>query len=267
MTEASRRVQPERAAVRASRRPARAHATRLLLALIAVFAVTAATAETAVERARYFFNHRHLAPGHELEARRILADYRFSLPLDTAALALWCQVNEDLGDGAHDKAEKDRYYRVAEVAADTLRTMFPDNATGHFWWAAAHGNRALARGIAAAVIAAPSVISELKRAITLDPSFPLPYAVLGVLYRDLPGVAGGSRARARSYLVAGLKQAPNLTLLRLELARLDAMERKYGDAREQLKTILRTERPYFETAFVVNDRPQAESLLAKIHGK
>jgi hypothetical protein len=233
--------------------------------LVLAAAVTATSAgENAVQRARWLFNHRHVAPGYELEAWQILADYRSVFPLDTAALALWCQVNEDLGDNSRRKAGKVRYYKIAEVAADTLRAKAPDNAAGHFWWAAARGNRALAQGIPAAILAAPSVMRELKRAIALDASFPLPYAVLGVLYRDLPYLAGGNLSVARRYFEAGLVQAPNFTLLRLELARLDIRERRYSDARCQLDTLLSTEQPYLETAFLINDRPLAESLLAEI---
>jgi len=241
--------------------------TSFIVVLLALAVVGAAAEDNAVQRARYLFDHRHLEPWYEAEAWRILADYRAIFPLDAEAIDLWCQVSEDLGDNTADRAKKEYYYRVAEAAADTLRSEFPSIAAGHFWWAAAHGKRALARGRAAAILTAPTVIGEFKRAIALDPGFPLPYAVLGVLYRDLPLLAGGSRARSRSYLMAGLEQAPNLTLLRLELARLDMQERRYTDARRQLEMILSTERPYFEAAFVVNDRPLAESLLAEIRGK
>ena len=53
----------------------------------------------------------------------------------------------------------------------------------------------------------------------------------------------------------------------LELARLDIKEGLYGSARDQLDRLLGTEHPYFESAFVLNDRPAAESLLTQIRGK
>jgi ribosomal protein S27AE len=176
-------------------------------------------------------------------------------------------VNVELGDDSPQKAEQEHYYRIAEAAADTLRATCPNSAAGHFWWAAAHGDRTLAQGIPEALLAVPAVIREMERAIDLDPGFPLPYVVLGMLYRDIPAVAGGDWSRSRRYFETGLEQAPNLTLLRLELARLDIREGMYGDARNQLDVLLSTEHPYFESAFVLNDRPEAESLLTQIRGK
>jgi hypothetical protein len=243
----------------------RARRARLLLVLLA--AAMAVAAETPVQHARYLFDQRHLTPGFTAWAWQILADYRPTAPLDTAALALWCQVNVEMGDDNELKAVQERYYRIAEAAADTLRTTYPNNAAGHFWWTAAHGDRALAQGIPEALLALPAVIHELERAITSDPGFPLPYAVLGILYREIPAVAGGDWSRSRRYFEAGLRQAPNLTLLRLELARLDIRERLYGQARDQLDLLVGTQHPYFEAAFVLNDRPGAESLLAQIRGK
>jgi hypothetical protein len=233
----------------------------------AVPALAAANAGGATERARYYFDHRHLVPGYTGVAWQILADFRPTAPLDESALALWCQINVEIGDDSPQKADKEHYYRLAEAAAETLRTIYPDDAPGHFWWAAAHGDYALAQGIPQALLALLPVVHEMEHAIALDSSFPLPYAILGIVYRELPSVAGGDWARSKLYFEAGLSRAPDFTLLRLELARLDIREGLYSNARDQLDWLLSTEHPYFESAFVLNDRPAAESLLAQIRGK
>jgi hypothetical protein len=233
----------------------------------AVPATAATSTGGAIERARYFFDHRHLVPGYTFMAWQTLADFRPTVPVDESGLALWCQVNVELGDDSPQKADKEYYYRIAEAAAETLRTFYPSDPAGHFWWAAAHGDCALAQGIPEALLALPSVMHEMEHAIALDSSFVLPYAVLGIVYRELPSVAGGDWSRSRRYLEAGLVRSPNMTLLRLELARLDIKEGLYGAGRDQLDRLLSTEHPYFESAFVLNDRPAAESLLAQIQGK
>jgi hypothetical protein len=249
------------------RRRGRLCRSRVLLAFAAATVAAVWAGETAVQHARYLFNNRQFVSGYTLQAWQILANYRASAPSDTAALALWCQVNAELGDDSPQKAEQEYYYRIAEAAADTLRTEYPNSAAGHFWWAAAHGDRALLEGIPEALLAMPSVMREMERAIALDPGFPLPYVVLGDLYRDMPTLAGGDCARSRRYFEDGLGRAPNLTLLRLELARLDIKEGLYGEARDQLDSLLNTQHPYFAAAFVLNDRPEAESLLTQIRGK
>jgi hypothetical protein len=216
---------------------------RFFLALLVAAVTVAMAGGNAVQRARYLFDHRHLDSTYTLRAWQILADHRLTAPLDTAALVLWCAVNVELGDDSPLKSEQEHYYRIAEAAADTLRATCPNSAAGHFWWAAAHGDRTLAQGIPEALLAVPAVIREMERAIDLDPGFPLPYVVLGMLYRDIPAVAGGDWSRSRRYFETGLEQAPNLTLLRLELARLDIREGMYGDARNQLDVLLSTEHP------------------------
>jgi len=259
-----RRVSPNRYGWRI---PARPLLSWVVLLATAAPALTAASTGGATERAQYFFDHRHLVPGFTLLAWSTLAVFRPTAPVDESALALWCQVNVELGDDSPQKADKEHYYRLAVAAAETLRTIYPDDAAGHFWWAAAHGDYALAQGIPEALLALPSVVHEMEHAVALDSSFPLPYAILGIVYRELPSVAGGDWARSKRYFEAGLGRAPDFTLLRLELARLDIKEGLYGSARDQLDRLLGTEHPYFESAFVLNDRPAAESLLTQIRGK
>jgi len=229
--------------------------------------LAASSAGGATERAQYFFDHRHLVPGFTLLAWSTLADFRPTAPVDESALALWCQVNVEIGDDSPQKADKEHYYHIAEAAAETLRTLYPSHAAGHFWWAAAHGDYALAQGIPEALLALLPVVHEMEHAIELDPGFPLPYAILSIVYRELPSMAGGDRTRSKSYFETGLGYAPDFTLLRLELARLDIKEGLYGNARDQLDRLLSTAKPYFEAAFVLNDRPAAESLLTQIRGK
>jgi hypothetical protein len=249
-----------------------ASAARLLWVCLAIV-VTAAPAPatpnsgSATERAQYLFDHRHLFSGYTSAAWQVLADYRPTAPLDQSALALWCEVNVELGDDSRGKADKENYYRAAETAAETLCTFYPNDPAGHFWRAAAHGDYALAQSIPEALLALPSVMRGMERAIALDSNFVLPYAILGIVYRELPSVAGGDWTRSRRYFETGLGHAPSFTLLRLELARLDIREGLYGDARAQLDRLISTTRPYYEAAFVLNDRPAAESLLTQIRGR
>ena len=238
-----------------------------LLQACAILFMASMPAIAAVERARYFFDQRYLVPAYTQAAWLTLADYRSAAPRDTAALALWCEVNVELGDDSQQKAEKERYYGIAETAADSLRALCPSSASGCFWWAAARGDYALAQGIPEAMIVLPSVIHEMEHALALDSGFVLPYAILGIVFRELPSVTGGDWIRSRRYFETGLRQSPDFTLLRLELARLDIKEGLYGQARNELDRLLSTQQPYMRAAFVLNDRPAAESLLAQLRGR
>lgn len=233
----------------------------LALGAPAVTGIEKATAE-----AQYLFDNRYLDSTYTAKAWRLLGASRSLAPEDERAMALWCQVCLELGDDSQSNANKDHYYGLAEQAAETLRTRYPWDPAGHFWWAAAHGERMLVQGIPQAMLALPAVIREMELTLQLDSGFAFPYAVLGVLYRDLPAVVGGSYERSRSYFETGIRHAPNFTLLELELARLDAKEGRYSEARAGLENVLWTQNPLYESAYILNDRPEADSMLAAIRG-
>lgn len=220
--------------------------------------------EQAMAEAQYLFDHRHVDSTYTASARRLAAAAHSLAPDNERGLALWSQVNVEMGDDSRSNADREYYYRLAEQGAETLRTRYPWDPAGHFWWAAAHGERMLVVGIPEAMIALPSVVREMEHTLQLDSGFVFPYAVLGVLYRDLPVVAGGSYARSRLYFETGLRHAPTFTLLDLELARLDAKEGRYSDARARLEDVLACRDPLYEAAYFLNDKPEADSMLAAL---
>ena len=232
----------------------------LVLAVRGVHA--GSSVEQAMTEAQYLFDHRYIDSTYTATAWRLLRSTRWLAPEQERGLALWSQVSLEMGDDSRSNADKEHYYRVAEQAAETLRTLYPQDPAGHFWWAAAHGERMLVQGIPEAMVSLPAVVREMEYTIQLDSGFVFPYAVLGVLYRDLPVVAGGSYARSRLYFDTGLRHAPNFTLLDLELARLDAKEGRYSDARARLEDVLACRDPLYEAAYFLNDKPEADSMLA-----
>jgi hypothetical protein len=87
------------------------------------------------------------------------------------------------------------------------------------------------------------------------------------LYRELPTYLGGDLAISRNYIENGLGRDSSFTLLRLELANLETKEEHWAAARQQLIELLATEKPRYEAAFIMNDRPEALKVLAEIKNK
>lgn len=172
-----------------------------------------------------------------------------------------------MGDDANRNAEKIAYYTIAQLAAETLKMINPENPAGHFWWASAYGMVGLTQGTLNALFRVPAVKNELKMTLELDSNFILAYAILGILYRELPAVVGGDLAISRNYFATGLERDSTFTLLPLELARLEIKEGHWAAARQQLEELLATRKPFYEAAFVMNDRPEALKLLAEIKNK
>lgn len=232
--------------------------------MLAGIARAAGVVDKTMARAQYLFDHRHVDTTYTDSAWYLAAAVHSLAPDNEQGLALWSQVNVEMGDDSRSNADREYYYRLAEKGAETLRTRYPLDPAGHFWWAAAHGERMLVQGIPEAMIALPSVVREMEHTLQLDSAFVFPYAVLGVLYRELPAVAGGSYARSRLYFETGLRHAPNFTLLDVELARLDARQRRYADARALLEDVLLCKDPLYEAAYFLNDKPEADSMLAAV---
>jgi hypothetical protein len=220
-----------------------------------------------VSQADYLFHNRHLDTSYFSSALTILAQARTLAPDNETGMALQAAMDIEMGDSATSSEDKFRYYREAECCADTLRSLDSLNPAGHFWWAAACGSTALARGNIYALAALPAVLREFHHSLAVDSSFAVAYGLLGVIYRELPAAIGGDLAKARWYFETGITIDPNLTLLHLELARLEVREHQWAAARAQLSDVMTTDNPSDPAVYFLNDRPEAQKLLDEIRDK
>ncbi len=149
--------------------------------MLAVAATHGGVVEKTLAQAQYLFDHRYADSTYTDSAWRLAAAVHGLAPDNEQGLALWAQINVEMGDDSPSNVDKRYYYGLAEQGAETLRARYPQDPAGHFWWAAAHGERMLVQGIPEALIALPSVVREMERTLQLDSAFVLPYAVLGVL--------------------------------------------------------------------------------------
>jgi tetratricopeptide (TPR) repeat protein len=115
------------------------------------------------------------------------------------------------------------------------------------------------------------MVSGLKRAfgkaLELDPRHPTALDAFGVLYYELPGFAGGSLAKSEDYLKRGIEADPDYTLLRLDLAKVYARQKRWVAARTQLNALLATRNPRYPADTELDDKPEARELLRKIEDK
>lgn len=80
---------------------------------------------------------------------------------------------------------------------------------GYYWYAVNLGSYGLAKGIIAAASNASSGMDALKKVIQLDDSYEVygAYRILGRYYHALPGIFGGSDAKALSLLRSATQKA------------------------------------------------------------
>jgi tetratricopeptide (TPR) repeat protein len=236
----------------------------ILLLAVAGAALGSPALDSTCDRAAWLFFNRHLAAGNLDSAYRMLERARAQEPDNERCLYLWSRIHVQKGDLARDKGAKLKFYARAQAIAETLKTLDDENPYGHMWWAVAQGRIGQTRGVMNSLFMVPSLKKAFNRVLELDPFHATVYDAYGVLYYELPGIVGGSLARAEEYLLEGINIDPDYTVIRLDLAKVYVRQKRWAEAREQLEALIATEDPTFPADFVLDDRPEAIELLGTI---
>jgi tetratricopeptide (TPR) repeat protein len=156
------------------------------------------------------------------------SDFEASWKLARAAYWLGTQ-----GDPAGRRAELERSVKAGEQAA----ALSPDRPEGHFWMAASMGALAESYGLRQGLKYRSRIKRALERVLTLDPGWQQGSAdrALGWWYHKVPGLFGGSEARAETHLRRALGYNPVSTATLYFLAEVLLERNKRGEAREMLQ--------------------------------
>jgi tetratricopeptide (TPR) repeat protein len=239
----------------------------ILIGLLLIGAEPAADFDTALDDAAYLFFNRHLDESYLDSAFSLLLTLHEQEPTSAQALYLWSRIHIQLGDNARTRGEKMDLFRRARAIADTLRTVAPTDALGHTWWGVAHGRIGQTQGVLNSLFMVPDFKRAFGRALELDPDQTTAHDALGVLYYELPSVAGGDLRKAEAHFQAGIKIDPDYALLYLDLAKVYIRQKRWQQARDQLNALLAIEAPTYPGDFYLDDRPEAEALLREIQDK
>jgi tetratricopeptide (TPR) repeat protein len=111
---------------------------------------------------------------------------------------------------------------------------------GHFWLAANMGALAESFGMWQGLKYRGRIKDALEQALKIDPAWQQGSAdrALGRWYFRVPGLFGGSTAKAKEHLQRALNYNPNSTVTLFFLADVAIEERKYADARTLLQRVL-----------------------------
>lgn len=89
----------------------------------------------------------------------------------------------------------------------------------------------------------------------------------GNVLMEVPRIAGGDRVEAEKQFRRGLEVDPRFTSLRVDLARLLIMKKRYDDARRELTGVVDERAPTNLADWTVKDRPKARELLESLRDK
>jgi tetratricopeptide (TPR) repeat protein len=148
-----------------------------------------------------------------------------------------------IGDHTGNSGEKKRIFEQGIYHAKKAVQLAEDRPEGHYWLGINYGVYGEAKGILKSLSLVKPIKEEMNKVLALNPSFDDGGAdrVLGRVYHELPGFAGGSKKKALEHLLKSREMGPQVGLTRIYLAdtylSLDEIEK----ARQELEFVLAME--------------------------
>jgi tetratricopeptide (TPR) repeat protein len=148
-----------------------------------------------------------------------------------------------IGDHTGNNSEKKRIFEQGIYHAKKAVQKAGDRPEGHYWLGINYGVYGEAKGILKSLSLVKPIKEEMNKVLAFDPSFDDGGAdrVLGRVYHELPGFAGGSKKKALEHLLKSRELGPRVGLTRIYLAdtylSLDEIEK----ARQELEFVLAME--------------------------
>lgn len=199
-------------------------------------------------------------------ADRAIKTYRRILQIDPLQIeALW-KLSRSLqwqGDREHAKDEKLKLYREAEQLAKTAVSLDESSVGAQLMLGIVYGQIADTQGTIQAIFLVSPIKKAMQAVLKADPENDVAHHVLGVLYRKLPGLFGGSLEKSIAHFKQAIHGNPLRTRHYLELAK------SLDEAGKKAEAIARLEK-LFEIKKVENppqsilDRKEAAVFLLKL---
>jgi tetratricopeptide (TPR) repeat protein len=171
-----------------------------------------------------------------------------------------------IGDHAATKNEKVKAFGQGIYHAKKAVALEPGRPEGHYWLGVNYGSYGEAKGILSSLSYVSPIKEEMNKVLAIDPAYEDGGAdqLLGRMYYELPGIAGGSNKKSLEHLLRSRELGPRVGLTRIFLADTYLALGETQKARAELEYVIAMEpdpRLIPETA---QEKKQAE---AKLKGK
>lgn len=171
-----------------------------------------------------------------------------------------------IGDHTADKTAKKQIFQQGIDHAKKAIELGPNKVEGHFWLGVCYGVYGEAKGVLKSLALVKPIKGEMRRVLEIDPAYDKGGAdrVLGRVYHEVPGIAGGSEKKSLEHLLKAVEYGPRVGLNLLYLAdtyiSLDQIEK----ARETLEYILTMEP---EPELIPETMEEREQARQRLEGK
>jgi tetratricopeptide (TPR) repeat protein len=184
--------------------------------------------------------------GDLAKAKEAQAKYEAALAANEDAYgARWrlARVLYWIGDHAKSNDAKKQLFQQGIEHAKRAIELDPDKADGHFWLGVCYGVYGEAKGVLKSLSLVKPIKAEMRRVLEIDPAYDRGGAdrVLGRVYHEVPGIAGGSEKQSLVHLLKAVEYGPRVGLNLLYLSDTYVSLGRIDEARKTLETILALE--------------------------
>jgi tetratricopeptide (TPR) repeat protein len=242
---------------------ARALAALVLVAAVGApaFANTPAQAARALV-ARYDQDLTRIDRARDLLETALAADGRLETLIAASYVHfLWGDVRAKTAD--EKLAAYDRGRELGKRAVE----LAPRDEDAHLWYAINTGRWGQVKGVLRSLFLLSTVRAEIETILELNPQSARGRALAGNVLMEVPGFAGGDKAKAENQFRRGIEHDPHFTSLRVDLARLLIAAGRYDEARRELTHVIDEKTPTHIADWTVKDRPRARELLESLRDK
>ncbi|MCI0454219.1 MAG: hypothetical protein L0Y68_04390 [Candidatus Dadabacteria bacterium] len=159
--------------------------------------------------------------------------------------------------------EKIRVFKNGKDVGKKASELAPNNSDAHFFYVSNLGSLGAARGIIKSLFLLPEIRRELELILELDPNHIYGLGMNGILYYALPSFIGGDLTISEIYLRRAIKLDPNLTILKIHLAKTLMKQDKYNEAATMLKEVIDEDNPSDYSDWHIN-KETAKDMLSKL---
>lgn len=186
---------------------------------------------------------------------------------EDAYAAYWrlARVEYWIGDHAADSDTKKGTFQQGINHAKKAIELGPDKVEGHFWLGVNYGVYGEAKGVLKSLSLVKPIKEEMRRVLAIDPAYDRGGAdrILGRVYHEVPGIAGGSEKKSLEHLLKAVEYGPRVGLNLLYLADTYISLDRIDDARKTLETILTMEPMSDLLPETAEEREQARAKLER----
>jgi tetratricopeptide (TPR) repeat protein len=170
-----------------------------------------------------------------------------------------------IGDHTGAKELKKTIFLAGVEHAKKAIEINPKKPDGHFWLGVCYGVYGEAKGVLKSLALVKPIKEAMRRVLEIDPAYDRGGAdrVLGRVFHEVPGFAGGSEKKSLEHLLKAVEYGPRVGLNLIYLADTYISLDEIDKARESLERVLTMEPEPDLIPETAEEREQARERLEK----